>query len=182
MLSAKDNVLSELSCALSTLCPLCTLLLCRSLCSLYSLHCLHTLCSLSVSSSSTTCPPSLAVFLFRFYLVPPCDLPFTSAINTTVSLSGMSAQFGALVTLCRAGDNIVATSNLYGGTYNQFKVRLLLDWCAASCQMCSGDGCCSLGDAWCRWMRHACERMRSAWRAMEMRGVAAYGGVAMVGG
>ena len=27
-------------------------------------------------------------------------------------------------TLCHAGDNIVSTSNLYGGTYNQFKVFL----------------------------------------------------------
>jgi O-acetylhomoserine/O-acetylserine sulfhydrylase len=30
----------------------------------------------------------------------------------------------ALNTLCHAGDNIVSTSNLYGGTYNQFKVFL----------------------------------------------------------
>ena len=36
--------------------------------------------------------------------------------------SGQAAQFMALNTLCHAGDNIVLTSNLYGGTYNQFKV------------------------------------------------------------
>lgn len=36
--------------------------------------------------------------------------------------SGQSAQFMAISALARAGDNIVATSNLYGGTYNQFKV------------------------------------------------------------
>jgi O-acetylhomoserine (thiol)-lyase len=36
--------------------------------------------------------------------------------------SGQSAQFLALSTLAEAGDNIVATSFLYGGTYNQFKV------------------------------------------------------------
>jgi OAH/OAS sulfhydrylase len=36
--------------------------------------------------------------------------------------SGHSAQFIALVTLCQAGDNIVSSSHLYGGTYNQFKV------------------------------------------------------------
>jgi len=36
--------------------------------------------------------------------------------------SGQSAQFMALAALCHAGDNIVSTSNLYGGTYNQFKV------------------------------------------------------------
>ena len=28
----------------------------------------------------------------------------------------------AIATLAGAGDNIVSTSNLYGGTYNQFKV------------------------------------------------------------
>ncbi len=36
--------------------------------------------------------------------------------------SGHSAQFIALTTLCQAGDNIVSSSYLYGGTYNQFKV------------------------------------------------------------
>jgi O-acetylhomoserine/O-acetylserine sulfhydrylase len=36
--------------------------------------------------------------------------------------SGQAAQFLALSTLAEAGDNIVSTSYLYGGTYNQFKV------------------------------------------------------------
>ncbi|MBT8201839.1 MAG: O-acetylhomoserine aminocarboxypropyltransferase/cysteine synthase [Acidimicrobiia bacterium] len=36
--------------------------------------------------------------------------------------SGQAAQFLALSTLAGAGDNIVSTSYLYGGTYNQFKV------------------------------------------------------------
>ncbi|NTW55853.1 MAG: O-acetylhomoserine aminocarboxypropyltransferase/cysteine synthase [Chlorobiaceae bacterium] len=36
--------------------------------------------------------------------------------------SGHSAQFIALTTLCQVGDNIVSSSYLYGGTYNQFKV------------------------------------------------------------
>ncbi|KAK3671078.1 Homocysteine/cysteine synthase [Recurvomyces mirabilis] len=36
--------------------------------------------------------------------------------------SGQSAQFMAVAALAHAGDNIVSTSNLYGGTYNQFKV------------------------------------------------------------
>jgi len=36
--------------------------------------------------------------------------------------SGQSAQFMTIATLAAAGDNIVSTSNLYGGTYNQFKV------------------------------------------------------------
>ncbi|TKA80803.1 hypothetical protein B0A55_01607 [Friedmanniomyces simplex] len=36
--------------------------------------------------------------------------------------SGQSAQFMAIAALCGVGDNIVSTSNLYGGTYNQLKV------------------------------------------------------------
>jgi len=36
--------------------------------------------------------------------------------------SGQSAQFIAIAALAHAGDNIIATSNLYGGTYNQLKV------------------------------------------------------------
>lgn len=36
--------------------------------------------------------------------------------------SGQAAQFMAINTLAHAGDNIIATTNLYGGTYNQLKV------------------------------------------------------------
>lgn len=36
--------------------------------------------------------------------------------------SGQSAQFLALNNILQAGDNFVASSNLYGGSYNQFKV------------------------------------------------------------
>jgi OAH/OAS sulfhydrylase len=36
--------------------------------------------------------------------------------------SGHSAQFIAIATICTAGDNIVSSSYLYGGTFNQFKV------------------------------------------------------------
>ncbi|QRV95403.1 Cys/Met metabolism PLP-dependent enzyme [Ceratobasidium sp. AG-Ba] len=36
--------------------------------------------------------------------------------------SGQAAQFMAISTIAGAGDNIVSTSYLYGGTYNQFKV------------------------------------------------------------
>jgi O-acetylhomoserine/O-acetylserine sulfhydrylase len=36
--------------------------------------------------------------------------------------SGQAAQFMAISALAGAGDNIVSTSNLYGGTYNQLKV------------------------------------------------------------
>ncbi|AFY81896.1 O-acetylhomoserine aminocarboxypropyltransferase/cysteine synthase family protein [Oscillatoria acuminata] len=38
--------------------------------------------------------------------------------------SGQAAQFLAIATICEAGDNIVSTSFVYGGTYNQFKVAL----------------------------------------------------------
>ena len=38
--------------------------------------------------------------------------------------SGHAAQFVALTTLAQAGDNIVASPNLYGGTVNQFRVTL----------------------------------------------------------
>lgn len=38
--------------------------------------------------------------------------------------SGHAAQFLAITTLAQAGDNIVSTPNLYGGTVNQFKVTL----------------------------------------------------------
>ncbi len=38
--------------------------------------------------------------------------------------SGQAAQFLTITTLALAGENIVARSSLYGGTYNQFKVSL----------------------------------------------------------
>lgn len=38
--------------------------------------------------------------------------------------SGQAAQLLAITTLAQAGDNIVSGSELYGGTYNQFKVTL----------------------------------------------------------
>ena len=38
--------------------------------------------------------------------------------------SGQAAQLLALLTLCRAGDSVVASPFLYGGTVNQFKVAL----------------------------------------------------------
>src|SRR6187402_2226649 len=36
--------------------------------------------------------------------------------------SGQAAQFIALNNILQSGDNFVSTSNLYGGSYNQFKV------------------------------------------------------------
>lgn len=38
--------------------------------------------------------------------------------------SGHAAQLQAILTLCQAGDHIVSSSRLYGGTYNQLKYTL----------------------------------------------------------
>lgn len=48
-----------------------------------------------------------------------CDLDgaHPSALATS---SGQAAQMHALFTICQAGDNFIASSNLYGGTYAQF--------------------------------------------------------------
>ena len=45
-------------------------------------------------------------------------------VAALATASGQSAQFLAITNLAQAGDNIVSTSLLYGGTYNQFKVTL----------------------------------------------------------
>ncbi len=45
-------------------------------------------------------------------------------VAAVATASGQAAQFLALTTIAEAGDNIVSTSYLYGGTYNQFKVTL----------------------------------------------------------
>jgi O-acetylhomoserine/O-acetylserine sulfhydrylase len=45
-------------------------------------------------------------------------------VAAVAASSGQSAQFMAFSALAHAGDNIVSTSNLYGGTYNQLKVFL----------------------------------------------------------
>ncbi len=37
--------------------------------------------------------------------------------------SGQAAQFTAITNILQSGDNLVSTSFLYGGTYNQFKVQ-----------------------------------------------------------
>jgi O-acetylhomoserine (thiol)-lyase len=44
-------------------------------------------------------------------------------VSALAVASGQAAQFLALSTLAHAGQNIVSTSHLYGGTYNQFKVQ-----------------------------------------------------------
>ncbi|KAI9444575.1 O-acetylhomoserine ami [Lactarius indigo] len=43
-------------------------------------------------------------------------------VAAVAASSGQAAQFMAVGTIAGAGDNIVSTSYLYGGTYNQFKV------------------------------------------------------------
>ncbi len=43
-------------------------------------------------------------------------------VAALATASGQAAQFLALSTILSAGDNVVSTSYLYGGTYNQFKV------------------------------------------------------------
>lgn len=43
-------------------------------------------------------------------------------VAAVATASGQSAQLLAITTIAEAGDNIVSTSLLYGGTYNQFKV------------------------------------------------------------
>lgn len=45
-------------------------------------------------------------------------------IGALAASSGQSAQFMAITALAHVGDNVVSTSSLYGGTYNQFKVFL----------------------------------------------------------
>lgn len=45
-------------------------------------------------------------------------------VMALATASGQAAQFIAIANLCQAGQNVVSTSTLYGGTYNQFKVAL----------------------------------------------------------
>lgn len=43
-------------------------------------------------------------------------------VAAVATSSGQAAQFLAITTIMQNGDNFVSTQNLYGGTYNQFKV------------------------------------------------------------
>ncbi|KAH6999174.1 Cys/Met metabolism PLP-dependent enzyme-domain-containing protein [Ilyonectria sp. MPI-CAGE-AT-0026] len=45
-------------------------------------------------------------------------------IAAVATSSGQAAQFLTIATLAKAGDNVVASSHLYGGTYNQLNVLL----------------------------------------------------------
>jgi O-acetylhomoserine (thiol)-lyase len=44
-------------------------------------------------------------------------------VAAVATSSGQAAQFLAITNLLEAGDNLISTSYLYGGTYNQFKVQ-----------------------------------------------------------
>ncbi|KDO33931.1 O-acetylhomoserine (thiol)-lyase [Saprolegnia parasitica CBS 223.65] len=46
----------------------------------------------------------------------------TGGVASVACASGQAAQALTIFTIAQAGDNIVSTSSLYGGTYNQFKV------------------------------------------------------------
>lgn len=58
-------------------------------------------------------------------------------VAAVAASSGQAAQFMAIAALAHAGDNIVSTSNLYGGTYNQFKV--FFPRLGISCKFVNGD-------------------------------------------
>lgn len=45
-------------------------------------------------------------------------------VGAVATASGQAAQMLAIATIAQAGENIVSSSYLYGGTYNQFKVTL----------------------------------------------------------
>src|SRR5512138_1193376 len=45
-------------------------------------------------------------------------------IAALATSSGHAAQFIAITNIAQAGDDVVSSSKLYGGTYNQFKVTL----------------------------------------------------------
>jgi len=47
-----------------------------------------------------------------------------NGVAALATASGQAAQFLTIATIAQSGENIVATSSLYGGTYNQFKVSL----------------------------------------------------------
>ena len=59
--------------------------------------------------------PTVAVFEDRIAALE-------GGVGALATSSGHAAQLIALTTIVQAGENIVSSSNLYGGTYNQFKV------------------------------------------------------------
>ncbi|KAH8888193.1 O-acetylhomoserine ami [Thozetella sp. PMI_491] len=74
--------------------------------------------SRAVPIYATTVPiPTVDVFEKRMAALE-------GGVAAVAASSGQAAQFMAISALATAGDNIVSTTNLYGGTYNQFKVFL----------------------------------------------------------
>lgn len=61
--------------------------------------------------------PTVAVFEERMAALE-------NGVGALATSSGHAAQFLALTTILQSGENIVSSSRLYGGTYNQFKVTL----------------------------------------------------------
>ena len=61
--------------------------------------------------------PTVAVFEERIAALE-------GGVGALATASGQAAQFLAISTIAQAGENIVSSSLLYGGTYNQFKVTL----------------------------------------------------------
>ena len=45
-------------------------------------------------------------------------------VGAMLTSSGQAATMSAFLTICRAGDNIISTSEIYGGTYNLFNITL----------------------------------------------------------
>lgn len=58
-------------------------------------------------------------------------------VAAVAASSGQAAQFMTVAALAQAGDNIISTSNLYGGTYNQFKV--MFPRLGINCNFVDGD-------------------------------------------
>jgi O-acetylhomoserine (thiol)-lyase len=61
--------------------------------------------------------PTTAVFESRMAALE-------GGVAALATASGQAAEFTALSTIAQAGDNVVSSSLLYGGTYNLFKVTL----------------------------------------------------------
>ena len=69
-----------------------------------------------VTCMLTTPQPTVDVFEKRVAALE-------GGVAAIATASGQAAQLLAITGLAHSGDNIVSTSNLYGGTYNQFKVQ-----------------------------------------------------------
>lgn len=59
--------------------------------------------------------PTTAVFEQRMAMLE-------GGVGAVATASGHSAQFMAITSICEPGQNFVSTMNLYGGTFNQFRV------------------------------------------------------------